>query len=249
MNVILIDDEQGNNENLKNLLLTYCPDVNILAIASDITDASIQIKNHAPDLIFLDIQMGADSGFDLLSILPERNFEVIFVTAFDHYGIQAIKFSALDYLLKPVDIDELIKAVAKAQKRIEQKRDNLQLDFLISHLKSPKDLNSKIALPQQQEIRYISIKDIIRCEAENTYTFFFLQNGDKILISKPLKEYEGLLHPYGFIRTHQTHLVNPRFVKSWLKEDGGSLLLENGSKIPVSRSKREIVKTSLSRNL
>lgn len=249
MNTILIDDEPGNNENLKNLLQAYCPQVNILAIASDITDASVQIKNHPPDLIFLDIQMGSDSGFDLLSILPERNFEVIFVTAFDHYGIQAIKFSALDYLLKPVDIDELKKAVEKAEKRTEEKRDNLQLDFLISHLKNPKDFNTKIALPQQQEIRYIPIKDIIRCEAENTYTFFFLQNGEKILISKPLKEYDGLLNPYGFIRTHQSHLINPLFVKSWLKEDGGALLLENGCKIPISRSKKEIVKTGLSKNL
>jgi two-component system LytT family response regulator len=225
MNAILIDDESGNNENLKNLLLTYCPQVNISAIASDITDASIKIQNHTPDLIFMDIQMGSGSGFDLLSILPERNFEVIFVTAFDHYGIQAIKFSALDYILKPVEIDELINAVEKAQKRVEQKRENLQLDFLIRHLKNPKDLSTKIALPQQQEIRYVLINDIVRCEAENTYTFFFLRNGDKILISKPLKEYDGLLHPYGFIRTHQTHLVNPIFVKSWLKEDGGSLLL------------------------
>ncbi|MEO9147356.1 MAG: LytTR family DNA-binding domain-containing protein [Ginsengibacter sp.] len=248
MNAILIDDEPGNNENLKNLLHKHCPQVHVSSIATDIPDACVQIQKYPPDLIFLDIQMGTNSGFDLLTILPERNFEVIFVTAFDHYGIQAIKFSALDYLLKPVDIDELINAVDKAQKKIEQKKDNLQLDFLISHLKNPKDLNSKIALPQQQEIRYISIKDIVRCEAENTYTFFFLQNGDKILISKPLKEYDGLLQPYGFIRTHQTHLVNPLFVKSWLKEDGGSLLLENGCKIPVSRSKKEMVKECLSKN-
>lgn len=249
MDAILIDDEPGNNENLKNLLQAYCPGVNVLALVSNITGASIQIKNHQPDLIFLDIQMGNESGFDLLRILPERNFEVIFVTAFDQYGIQAIKFSALDYLLKPIDIDELVNAVSKAEKRFEERRDNKQLDFLIGHLKNPKDLNSKIALPQQQEIRYITIKDIVRCEAENTYTFFFLQNGDKILISKPLKEYEGLLYPYGFIRTHQSHMVNPQFVKSWLKEDGGTLLLENGCKIPVSRSKKELVKTNLSKNL
>jgi two-component system LytT family response regulator len=188
--------------------------------------------------------MGAQTGFDLLNLLPEKSFEVIFVTAFDHYGIQAVKFAALDYLLKPVNTDELVLAVDKAAQRFKLKAKNEQLNFLLQHLKQPNEI-AKIALPQQNEIRYIPIDEILRCEASNTYTFFFLANGDKVLVSKSLKEYADLLKPKGFLRCHQTHLVNPGYIKSWLKEDGGVLLMQNGDKIPVSKPNREMIKEAL----
>ncbi len=242
MRAILVDDERANVEILQVLLEKYCPKIKIVASALQVEEAVNLINLHKPDLLFLDIQMGKNSGFDLLNLLTEKTFEVIFVTAYDQYGIQAVKFAALDYLLKPVNPDELIEAVAKAEDRIKNKIQNEQLNFLLQQIKRPDTSAQKIALPQHSEIRYVDVKEILRCEADNTYTSFFLVNGDKILISKQLKEYADLLKPHGFLRTHQSHLINPSFVKSWLKEDGGILLMKNGDKIPVSKPNRESVK-------
>lgn len=244
MKAILIDDEISNLENLRTLLEKHCPQVTIQATAGDIANAVDAIEAYQPDLVFLDIQMGEDTGFDVLKRLPMRNFEVIFVTAYDHYGIQAVKFAALDYLLKPIDILELNEAVGKA----EQKRAQLptsQLDFLLQQLKKPEANVTKIALQMQSEIRYIALEEIIRCEADNTYTRFCLSNDEKILVSKSLKEYADLLKPNGFLRTHQSHLVNPKYVKSWLKEDGGILLLQSGEKIPISKPNKDTVRQAL----
>ncbi|SOD19840.1 LytR/AlgR family response regulator transcription factor [Pedobacter xixiisoli] len=245
MKAILIDDEISNLENLRTLLEKHCPQVNIVAAAQNVNDAVNAIEIYLPDLVFLDIQMGKQTGFDVLKALPHRNFEVIFVTAYDQYGIQAVKFAALDYLLKPVDIDELKTAVNKASQKLAAQTQTSQLDFLLQQLKRPEATTSKIALPMQSEIRYIALSEIIRCEADNTYTFFYLTDNEKILVSKSLKEYADLLKPNGFLRTHQSHLVNPAFVKSWLKEDGGVLLLASGDKIPISKPNREIVKQAL----
>lgn len=245
MRVILVDDERANLENLQVLLGNYCPTVKIVATANHIDNAVEVIDLHRPDLLFLDIQMGKSSGFDLLNKISNPSFEVIFVTAYNHYGIQAVKFAALDYLLKPVNTDELMDAVSKAEGRLKNKVQGEQLSFLLQQITKPETRNPKIALPQQNEIRYVEVKDIVRCEADNTYTFFHLANGDRILISKPLKEYSDLLKPHGFLRTHQSHLINPMFVKSWLKEDGGMLLMKNGDKVAVSKPNREGVKTAL----
>lgn len=245
MKAILIDDEISNLENLQALLKKHCPQVTIMASAQNVVDAVGAIEKHLPHLVFLDIQMGEQTGFDVLALLPQRNFEVIFVTAYDQYGIQAVKFAALDYLLKPIDIEELISAVNKAEQKLAAQTQTSQLDFLLQQLKKQETSGSKIALPMQSEIRYIPLTEIIRCEADNTYTFFFLANGEKILVSKSLKEYADLLKPNGFLRTHQSHLVNPGFVKSWLKEDGGILQLTSGEKIPISKPNKEAVKQAL----
>jgi len=245
MRAILIDDEISNLENLRTLLQKHCPQVSIMAATQNVGDAVNAIEKYLPHLIFLDIQMGEQTGFDVLKLLPNRNFEVIFVTAYDQYGIQAVKFAALDYLLKPIDIEELIAAVSKADQKVAAQTQTSQLDFLLQQIKKPETTLSKIALPMQNEIRYISLSEIIRCEADNTYTSFFLVNNEKILVSKSLKEYADLLRPNGFLRTHQSHLVNPKYVKSWLKEDGGILLLTSGEKIPVSKPNKEVVKQAL----
>ena len=245
MRTILVDDERANLENLEVLLANYCPIVKIVARANHVDIAAELIELHHPDLLFLDIQMGKSSGFDLLNRLSDRSFEVIFVTAYDQYGIQAIKFAALDYLLKPVNSEELMEAVRKAENRLKNKVQSEQLSFLLQQITKPEASNPKIALPQQNEIRYVEVRDVLRCEADNTYTFFNLANGDRILVSKPLKEYSDLLKPQGFLRTHQSHLINPAYVKSWLKEDGGMLLMKNGDKVAVSKPNRESVKAAL----
>jgi len=245
MKAILIDDEISNLENLQTLLKKHCLQVTVMATAQNVNDAVEAIEKSLPDLVFLDIQMGEETGFDVLKRLPKRNFEVIFVTAYDQYGIQAVKFAALDYLLKPIDIEELIQAVNKAEHKLAAQMPTSQLDFLLQQLKKPEATCSKIALQMQGEIRYVALSEIIRCEADNTYTHFFLSGGEKILISKSLKEYSDLLRPNGFLRTHQSHLVNPKYVKSWLKEDGGILLLISGEKIPISKPNKDAVKQAL----
>ncbi|MES2808382.1 MAG: LytTR family DNA-binding domain-containing protein [Bacteroidota bacterium] len=245
MRAIIVDDEVANIENLAALLNKHCPGVAVVASATNNADAAALMQLHQPDLLLLDIQLKDDTGFNLLRMLPQKTFEIIFVTAFDQYGVQAIKFAALDYLLKPIDIDELIAAINKADIKSRDKHQNQQLDFLLANIRKEDKQPLKIALPQQKEIRYVPVTDIIRCEADNVYTFFYLQNGERILVSKSLKEFAGLLEPNGFFRAHQTHLVNVTAIKSWLKEDGGTLQLNNGDKIPVSRPNRDRLKTVL----
>lgn len=240
---IIIDDEIANIKNLNVLVSKYCPEITIVNTSDNIHEAEKIIRTDKPDLIFLDIRLKDKTAFDLLPNIQNILFEVIFVTAYDEYGIQAIKFAALDYILKPINIEELQTAVAKASLKIKAKQQNSQIQFLIDQLQ-PAQPSRKIALPMQSEIRYVNINEIIRCEADNTYTTFHLTN-EIIIISKSLKEYADLLTPHGFIRTHQSHLINTKYIKSWLKEDGGTILLENGKKIPVSRQKRNLVKNIL----
>jgi two-component system LytT family response regulator len=245
MKALIIDDEALNRENLQQLLQVYTPDVQICALASDVDEGLQRIRQHRPELVFLDIQLHAQSGFDLLKQLGEINFELIFVTAYDQYGIQAVKFAALDYLLKPIDIDELKAAVVKARAAISRRQKNERLSYLLEYLKDDNQTKPRIALPLFGETRYVNINDIIRCEADNTYTRFILNGGEQIMVSKTLKEYAGMLLSYGFIRSHQSHLVNSAYIKSWLREDGGSLLLTDQTKIPVSKLNREKVKEML----
>lgn len=245
MKTLIVDDEQSNIENLNILIQKYCPRLTLIGTASTVAGAVQQIAAQQPELLLLDIQLGMQTGFDLLRLLPHKDFEVIFITAYDEYGIEAIKFAAVDYLLKPIDISELVLAVNKAEERIAKKQTAQQLNFLLNHLKSNGVGPIKIALPQLHEIRYIAVADIIRCEADNSYTCFHLANKDKILVSRSLKEYSEILTPIGFLRTHQSHLVNKIFVKSWIKEDGGMLFLDNGDKIPVSKPNKTIVQAAL----
>lgn len=245
MKALIVDDEGSNRENLQQLLQRYAPDVNVCALAEDVDQALKAITHQQPELVFLDIQLQGQSGFDLLKQVDEINFEIIFVTAYDQYGIQAVKFAALDYLLKPIDIDELTTAISKARKAILLKQKNERLNYLLEYLKDDNHVKARIALPMFGETRYVNINDIVRCEADNTYTRFLLTGGEQIIVSKTLKEYADMLANYGFLRTHQSHLVNMAYIKSWLREDGGSLLLTDHTKIPVSKLNREKVKEGL----
>ena len=243
---IIIDDEQNNVDNLYLLLQRYCSQVEIVATALNADDGEKIILQYNPDLVFLDIQMPGKSGFELLKSLNNYSFEIIFVTAYDQYGIQAIKFAAIDYLLKPINIEELQHAVHKAADRSAQKQQNLQLENLIRLLQQKQHKEThRIALQTAKEIRFVEADKITRCESSNNYTTFFLVTEEKILTSRPIYEYEEILQDYGFIRCHQSHLVNKKFIKSWIKEDGGYLLLEDLSQIPVSRQKKDILKQLL----
>jgi len=250
LSAVIIDDEQNNIDNLRSLLAEYCPQVDVVAGAGNAAEGKSSILQYSPDLVFLDIQMPGKNGFDLLQSLPNYDFEVIFVTAYDQYGIQAVKFAAIDYLLKPIDTDELKRAVEKVFLKSRQKKQNLQLENLLQllHHRQKKE-EHRLALPTAKEIRYVRTADIVRCESSNSYTSFYLYNGEKLLVSRPVYEYEEVLKDYGFIRCHQSHLVNLKYVKSWVKEDGGYLYLEDKTEIPVSRNKRELVRMTIERGI
>jgi two-component system, LytTR family, response regulator len=243
---VLIDDEANNLDNLAQLLTTWCPEVQVVATAMQADDGKQIILQHRPDLVFLDIQMPGKSGFDLLQSLTQYDFEVIFVTAYDQYGIQAVKFAAVDYLLKPIHVDELQLAVQKACAKSAYKKQNGRLENLIQLLQQKQDKDEhRIALSTGKETRFIHTQHIVRCESSNNYTHFYLLEGEKLIVSKPIYEYDELLSNYGFIRCHQSHLINKKYIKSWVKEDGGYLLLDDGSAIPVSRNKKEMVMEAL----
>lgn len=240
---VIVDDEPNNVTNLVQLLERHCPQVVMAGTAYDGNAALEVIQSLRPDLVFLDISMPGGTGFDLLSRIPAPDFDVIFVTAFHQYGIQAIKFSALDYLLKPIDVQELRQAVDKAQGRRADRQQKGQLENLLELLRhQQRKEEHRIALPGTKETRLVHPARIVRCEASNNYTTFFLQGGEKYLVSRPIFEYEEMLRDYGFLRCHQSHLVNKAFIRSWVKEDGGYLLLEDNTAIPVSRQKRELIR-------
>lgn len=246
---VIVDDEPNNIENLQQIISANCPDVVVAATASNAEEAIAAVKTHQPDLVFLDIQMPGQSGFDVLRAFDQIDFEVIFITAYDKYGIQAIKFSALDYLLKPINIAEFKLAIEKAKQKISSRKHNYNIENLLAYINTGQRDIPKIALPTLTEIMYVKITEIIRCEASNNYTNFYLQNNDRVLVCKTLKEFADILKPHQFIRTHQSHLVNLHFIKSYLKEDGGTLLLNDQTKIPISRQNREMVKETLSKSL
>lgn len=238
---IIVDDESKSRSNLKQLLLEYCPDVDVVAEADSAATALIMIADHQPDLLFLDIEMGDLSGFDLLKLLNgKQTFELIFVTAFDKYGIQAVKACAIDYLLKPINILELSNAVDKARQQIGPKKENERLKELVANI-DRKDEEQKIAVPLSDKIEFIAISKIVRLEADGNYTHFYLEGKKHYLVCKTLKEYQELLETHQFIRTHQSHLINFRKISSYVKTDGGYIAMEDGSQVPISRQKREEV--------
>ncbi len=246
MRAIIVDDEWNNISNLQRIILEHCPSVEIVATADNADTAKTLILSHQPELLFLDIQMPGTNGFELLQSIPHPGFEIIFVTAFDKYGIQAIRFSAIDYLLKPVVVSDLKEAVERATGKMQQKKRNRQLDNLLHFLQQKDEAkNHKIALPSAKETRFVRPAEIMYCEAKNNYTAFYLSGGEKLIISKPLFEYEELLADYGFVRCHNSFLINTSFVKSITKENGVGVLLENGTELPVSKQRKEIVKQAL----
>jgi two-component system LytT family response regulator len=244
---VIIDDEQNNIDNLEILLQQYCPQVTVVATALNAKKGETILLQHNPDLVFLDIQMPRKNGFELLQSLRTYTFELIFVTAYDQYGIQAVKFAAIDYLVKPINTEELKLAVQKAIYKSTLKKQNKQLENLVQVLAKRKE-SHRIALPSARETRFVKTSDIIRCESSNNYTTFFIVGGERIMTSKPIFEYEEILSGYGFIRCHQSHLVNKKHIKSWVKEDGGFLLLEDNTRVPVSRLKKDFIRAELERN-
>ncbi|SFH23243.1 LytR/AlgR family response regulator transcription factor [Pedobacter insulae] len=244
---ILVDDEPINNSNLNALLSKHCKEIKVIDTATSVDEARSQILALKPDVVFLDIEMPDKNGFDLLKSFQNPDFAVVFVTAYDSYGIAAVKFSALDYLLKPINIEELKNTVKKIKQSLVAKKQHLKLDNLLHLLAHPQPYeDQKIALATQKETHLVPINEIVRCESSNNYTTFFLTNGIAHVISKPLYEYDEMLSPYGFIRCHQSHLVNKTYVLSILNEDSGYLMMSfTSKKIPIAKQRKAQVKESL----
>jgi two-component system LytT family response regulator len=242
---ILIDDIEQARITLKKDLQVYGRDVEVIAEAGGVVEGARLLKTLHPDVVFLDIQMQDGSGFDLLDILPEIPFRIIFITASDAHAIKAFRYAAIDYLLKPVDPDELVAALDKLRK--EQVDENEKYKLLNESLKNHNKPHTRLALHTQEKIHIVDINDIIRCESNVNYTEFFFMDGKKLLVTKTLKEFEDLLTDHGFFRVHQSHLVNTKFIKEFVKADGGSILMSNGNVIPVSTRKRAQVVEMLER--
>ncbi|MBL7138436.1 MAG: response regulator transcription factor [Bacteroidales bacterium] len=233
---IIIDDEKKGRSVIAGLLhRLYRDEIQIVAEADSVETAFIKIKKHHPDVLFLDIQLPDGTGFDLLEKVPQIDFFIIFITAYEQYAIKAFKFSALDFLLKPIDEDELIHAIEKLKKEHQSKTFRDKLDVLLKN----RNGYEKIALPSQDGIRFVRIRDIVRCESDSNYTRFYLIQHEKILVTRTLKEYEELLCSEKFFRIHQSHLINLAYVEKYKKGEGGTVIMEDGSEVEVSRRKKE----------
>jgi two-component system LytT family response regulator len=242
---IIVDDEPDCCESLVILLERYCPEVKVLDICYAAETAIHSIKEHEPQILFLDIEMPFMNGFEMLEKLGNINFELIFTTSYDQYAIKAIRFSALDYLLKPIDREELQKAVQKAAQRNQPPLPQ-QLDMLLQKLKHPAIPVNKIAIPTMEGFQLLAVESIISCESDGNYTFLFLKDKRKIIASRNLKEMEELLEEYPFIRIHNSHVVNINEVERYIKGEGGYLIMSDGSSINVSRSRKELLLKKLS---
>ena len=235
---IVVDDELKSRESLKKMLTTFCEGVEVLATCQNVKEGVEAIRTVKPDVIFLDVQMQGETGFDLLSQLKSIDFEVIFTTAYSEFAIQAIKFSAIDYLLKPIDLTELQNAVEKVRGR---KNGNImeRMQQLLQNMKSPSPENYKMALPTAEGLTFISVNDIMYLKASGNYTEIFMINGSKHLVSRNLKEYDDMLGEQNFFRIHHSSLVNVNYIKSYVRGEGGYVIMNDSSSLDVSRRKKE----------
>lgn len=234
LNTIIVEDEETSRDILKNYINKYCPNVAILGEASNVDEAVILIRNNELDLVFLDVEMPYGNAFDLLDKVGDRTFETVFVTAYDHYAIEALNSHASYYLLKPISIDELIKAVDYVTE-IKTRENELQ-QTVLAPKSSPTD--HKITIPTQDGFEVLRMQDIIYCKADDNYTELFLSNNQKKLVSKTLKYFEDILKESGFARIHNSFLVNVTYIVSYKKGKGGTVYLSNGKELSVSASKK-----------
>src|SRR5690606_6555959 len=239
---VLVDDDLNLRKGMRTLMGKYAPDIQIVGEAEGVPDAITIISNKMPQVVFLDIQLSEGTGFDILEQLAKLqgsiSFQVVFITAYEQYAIKAFRFSALDFLLKPVDPEELQNVIEKIKMTLQRNQDFEHIELLLENIRK-KDNFKRIALSTSDGIHLFNISEIIRCESADNYTKFFLKDGKSILISKTLKEYEELLDEHGFKRIHQSHLINLAYLKSYIKKDGGYVIMSDNSHLPISHRKKE----------
>ena len=234
--VLVIDDEKPTRDFIKRLIDSYQFGVEVFTDGENVATGVEAISHLQPDLVILDIQMPDGNGFDVLKAIPEKKFEVIFITAYQEYAIQAIKFSALDYILKPIDSEELKKAIDSALNKITKKTEETQLNVLQHNIQL--NAKRKLVLKTQESVHVVEIEDIIRCESDKNYTLFFFTNGKKILVSKTLKDFDVLLSGLTFFRAQQSHLINLNYIERYDRHDG-TIIMKDGSAIPLALARKE----------
>jgi two-component system LytT family response regulator len=239
--ILIIDDEPKARETVSHLLKLSFPQIEEVKEAESVSTGLQAIKTYKPNLVFLDIQLEDGSGFDILQKLDQIDFQIIFITAFNEYAVKAFKYAAIDYLMKPINPKEFIIAVKQAISNHNEYDFKTKIEAYMSHLKDSAAEHKKIILKTAESIHLIKVQDIIRCVADKGYTEFYLHNAKKILVSKGLKDFDDLLNDFGFIRTHQSHLINLDYIASFEKTDGGYILMTDGSTVPVSSRKKEYV--------
>jgi len=235
---IIVDDELKSRENLRMMLASFCDNVEVVAACQSVAEAVDAIKQFRPDIVFLDVQMRGETGFDLLKVLENVSFEVIFTTAHSEYALQALRFSAIDYLLKPIDIEDLQKAIAKVEKKQPGNFAD-KLEHLLENLKGGNSENYKLALPIADGLMFIKAKEIMYCKASGNYTEIFMDGGKKHLVSRQLKEYDDMLQGHNFFRIHHSYLINLNYIKSYVRGEGGYVIMNDNTSIDVSRRKKE----------
>ncbi len=235
--ILIIDDEKPTRDFIRHMLESFKLNVQIYSDGENVKSGIEAIERLQPDLVLLDIQMPDGNGFDVLKGTSFKNFEVIFITAFQEFAIQAIKFSALDYILKPIDMDELQTSVTKALESIHVKKDESQFTALQHNIQPHQ--KRKLVLKTLESIHVVEIETIIRCEADKNYTSFYLADGKRIIVSKTLKDFDTMLTGYNFFRVQQSHLINIDFIDRYDKHDGGSVIMKDGASIPLSPAKKD----------
>lgn len=236
---IVIEDEAPAADILLNMLKQHFKEVQVVAAAASVPEATRLIAQHQPDLVLSDIQLGKSYAFEIFQNLPEINFEVIFISAYERFAIQAIKFSALDYLLKPYALADLKQALDNFTKKLQQKQSLLQFETLFHNLRQMQKDTKRIALPTLAGLEVIGMNEIIRCQSQVNYTYFYLTHNRKFVISRTLKEYDDMLQEYDFLRVHNSHLVNLHHVKNYIKGEGGAVTMSDGASVEVSRRKKD----------
>jgi two-component system, LytTR family, response regulator len=239
LKAVIIDDEKNALEVLEMQLQQFCKDVDVLAVANGGIKGIEAIKKHNPDLVFLDIEMPHKNGFDVLAETSQFNYKVIFTTAYDQFAIKAFKYSAIDYLLKPIDIVELQQAVHKAKSATETNNLDEKIKTLFQQLQPQQKLTSKIALSVGDALQFMEPDEILRCESESNYTHIFLANGRKVTVAKTLKEVEENFGGAPFFRVHQSHLINLNHINKYMKGDSAYVVMADGTTITISRNKKE----------
>ena len=238
LTVILVDDELPSLENLELKIDEFCPDLKIIGKAQDAETALELIAKLKPDVVFLDIEMPRMNGFRMLGEIEEKNFEVVFTTAYNHYAIEAVRISAFDYLVKPIAVSELQNTVARLVK-MRTHRNPEKIDISFPHTSSGKHQTDKISISTNEGMEFYEIAQIIRIESSSNYSKIYLADGKNILISRLLKDFEEILSPYNFFRIHHSHLINLNHIKKYIRGDGGQVVMTNNEKVDVSRRKRE----------
>ena len=238
LTAIIVDDENSSRNALKQKLANYCKEVIVIAECENGEEGMKQIEDRQPDIVFLDVEMPRINGFTMLLQLQNRNFEVIFITAYDHYAIRAIRFSALDYLVKPVEVEDLKAAVVKAKQKRTGIAGNERLELLLQNLMNEKKERQRIAIPSMEGLQFIRLDDIIYLEAQSNYTIIYLRQLPKITVSKTLKDFEELLPAATFIRIHHAYIINSDAVEKYIKGEGGQVVMKNGITLDVSKRKK-----------